>query len=114
MENFFYEDKFYSDLEDLASDMEIYEDTVQALPENWEITCMACESQKLVTLDADWIIERIDSERFPEESDRTEARLKKSLATIDFNKVNELIPSVWYPMDKDFKITKSDLVEHFK
>jgi len=113
MENFIYSDKFYSDMDEFLEDEGITEDNCKDFPPDRSFECFDCELEKVVVLNAEWIEERIDSERYPEESDRMEEKLRKALAEIDFTKANELMPSLWYPTRKKFSITMADIIQHF-
>lgn len=64
MENFFYEDKFYSDIEELMIDLEIDEESIESMPDFYK--CKKGQLEPLVVIDAEWILERIDEERFSE------------------------------------------------
>ena len=115
MENFFYSDKFYSDLGELMDDLDLYEDEdVSKLPDDYSLDCKYSELEPIVTLSADWIGERIDEERFTEDGDEIEKIEKILSANIDFEKVNSLMPKLYYESIEKFKITKADMVEWIK
>jgi len=110
MENFFYEDNFYSEIGDLLMDLDIDEDDIPELPEDWEITVHESSLEPLVTLSVDWIMDRINEERFSEEGNEYDKIHKIISDSIDFIAINEKIPQMYYPTKKTFKITKADLL----
>jgi len=111
MENFFYAGKFYSDIEELMEDLEIDEETIESMPDFYQ--CKKGKLEPLVELDAEWILERIDEERFSEDNNEREyERINEALSSVDFAKVNEKIPKMWYESYEKFEITKADLYEH--
>lgn len=118
MENFFYEDNFCSDLEDLMSNFDLYnKEDVEGLPDDWSINVMGTKPEKMFVLKerffddlADWLCDSYE-ERFPEDPDRKIGEIKAALMQcVDINKLNGLIPELHYPADNEFKITKSDLL----
>jgi hypothetical protein len=114
MENFFYNDKFYSDMEELMDDLDYYEEDVLKLPDDYSLDCKGFKLEPIVTLSADWIGERIDEERFTEDGDEIEKILKVLSANIDFDKINSLMPKIYYESGEKFKITKADMLEWIK
>lgn len=113
MDNFFYDDEFYSELGDLLEDLEIGEDNAPLLPDDYCLNCVASVKEPIFELNADWIGERIDEERFPEESEDISTRIQKVLnANIDFEKVNAALPKLYYPTKEKFKITKQNIIEY--
>ncbi len=52
MENFFYDDKFYSELSDLIDDITM-EGKVDELEEDWAVTCYESKLEPLILLDKD-------------------------------------------------------------
>lgn len=115
MENFFYNDDFYSDLNDLIDSLEI---DIDRLEEDWSILVEQCSLEKIFTFKEKFITETIleatDTweDRFPEDSDRTFDKIKEAIKQgIDIEKMNNLLPSLWYPNGKKVTITKKDLIE---
>lgn len=120
MENFFIEEEFCHDLDDVIRicDLE-YNCSISELEEDWSIEVEESELQKIFTLTKDFVvnalIEKTDrwEERFPEESDNLFERIKNAFEqSIDFEKMNILLPELYYPNGKKFKITKKDLLEY--
>lgn len=114
MENFFYNYEFYRDLDNLIDSLT---EEVQDLPNDWEIECNGSILEPIITLCSDWIVERIDDDRFSEDNvDSEYEKIKSAISkNINFDFVNSLIPEVYY-MDRNvkFKITKKDLLEWVK
>lgn len=111
-ENFFYGEKFYSDLDELTDDIELYnEEDILALPDDYSLDCKYSRLEPIVTLSVDWIIEKISEDRLTEDGDELEEIGRVLSANIDFDKVNHLIPKLYYESKENFKITKVDLLE---
>ena len=118
MTNFFIDDSFYSEVEDYLIDYELEKEDVEKLPDDWELDVNESELQPIFTLSQEFITEaildRTDSfdERFPEDSDRVFEDIKKAIKqSIDLDKLNELLPKLWYPNGKKATITKQDLLD---
>ncbi|MEO6304182.1 MAG: hypothetical protein ABIP51_13535 [Bacteroidia bacterium] len=111
MENIFYEGKFYSDISELIDDLEL-EETINDEPDDWTIICKESNLQKIITLSEDWINDKINDERLPEDEDRVFDKLSKALKTIDYDKVNALMPELYYESRRKFVITKKDILDY--
>ena len=114
MENFFYNDNFYSDIESFIED--IFEDVseIQELEDDKEYMCKGSTLEPILKLSAEWIAERIDDERFSENNNENEVEkiMKVLSGNIDFDKINALFPELYYENYKDkFTITKQDLLD---
>lgn len=115
MEHFFYEDVFCNDIEDLLMELDMDEDEVPHLPEDWYITCMGSTKEAVFQLTPDWITRPINEERFSEDPDDMVDKIRLVLnRNIDFDKINKLLPRIYYPANKEFKITKADLLDYIK
>jgi hypothetical protein len=125
MENFFYEDNFCSDLEDLLSSvLQIDEGDIAAdLPDDWEIKVDFAELQTVFKLSVDDIVENIMVENI---SDKYEERLTVDIVdevdaailsaireNLDIDKINATLPRFWYPSGEIAVITKKDLLDYF-
>jgi hypothetical protein len=117
MENFFYDDIFCTDIEDLMWELGIDEETLLELEDTWEIECEETTLEKIFVVKkefaTDAILNKTDTweDRFPEDSDYLYKQIKTSIDNaIDIDKLNEGLPSLYYPNGKRFKINKSDLV----
>lgn len=115
MENFFYNDEFYSDLDWLMDVLEIDETSVHDLEDDWEIECYESTLEPLFRLDYEWIIDHIDEERWTEDAEES-IKVKKILEKhINFDAINDEMPKLYYGNErKKFTITKADLIEYFK
>lgn len=120
MENFFYNDKFYSDLDELISDLDLENDgAIALLEEDWKITVEDSKLEKIFKLEEKFVInavlEQTDKweERFPEDSDHTFEQIEKAIKdSIDIDKLNSLLPELYYLNGEKFEITKQDLLNH--
>jgi hypothetical protein len=121
MQNFFYNGYFISDLEDFIEELGLDEEDISDLPDDWEEECQESKLEKIFVLKEKFILDNIMSatevweDRFPEESDRTFKEIEKTiLQSIDVEKLNSLLPEIYYPNGKKFKVTKNDLLEFIK
>lgn len=110
MTNFFYNDKFYEDIPDFMEDLEIDEETIEQCRDSYVVKLG--ELQPILKLDSEWIIDRIDEERFTENGDEIEKLEDILKKYIDFDKVNSMIPKLWYETYKKVEITKADLYSY--
>lgn len=113
MENFFYEDNFYTELCELCEYQDWDKEYIQTLPEDYTIEVMLTDAEPIFKLDAEWITERIDEERFSENNcDDEYSRITKILnENIDFEKINALIPQLYYGNRAIYHFTKQDLLD---
>lgn len=124
MENFFIEDRFYSDLdcfiEDYFGGPYMISDPlemVKALDNDWSIRVQTSKLEPMFQLSdiADYAFDRIFSkfeERFPYESDEQDEDICQALNdSFDVEKFNSLVPKLYYP-DGWATITKQDLLDH--
>lgn len=112
MENFFYGDRFYSDLGELMDNFDINEEC-DNIPDDWSIECKESDLEPIFRLSPDWILERIDEERLTEDGNELD-KIEKVLQTIDYETINSKIPSLYYESRRRFTITKADLIEWCK
>lgn len=114
LDNFIYNDNFYSDISDLIDEMESDGIDINELPEDYKIVCFNTETQPIEQFDAGWILERMDEERWPEDDDgRFYEKVRKIFnECIDFEKLNSMMPELHYPASSKFFITKNDLIEN--
>lgn len=121
-ENFFYEDCFCGDIEDLMSELNLEEEHLPDLPDDWTVKVMGTKLEPMFQLSNAFIVSEVFErsaqqweERFPENSERVDKELKQAIeAGIDVEKINSLIPSIYYPDDSEYTITKADLIEWCK
>ena len=116
MQNFFIEEKFYSDLSDFAE--EFSKDEIEEMSDDIEWTAENSDLEPIFQLSAGFVVDSIMDntdrfeDRFPEDSDEIEEQIKTAIqGAIDFDKLNKSLPELYYPNGEMFKITKADLVE---
>ena len=114
MENFFYDDKFYTDLGHLIDDIDLSEEDIINLPDDYSLDCKEATLELIITLSVDWIFDRMDQDRFSEDGNEREKLEKVLSENIDFEKINSLIPKLYYESRIKFKITKADILEYIK
>lgn len=115
---FYVEENFYLELSDLMDDYDIEEDELDDLPDDWSVKIEEATLEKMFKLTEDdvytGIVDRIElchEDRFPEDSDRVFEEIKQAIKqSVDINKLNDLIPELYYPNGKKSVITKADLV----
>ena len=98
---------------------DLEEEDINTLEDDWVETIEMTTLEKIFTVDKksfDNIMEDLyetNIERFPEESDSIEAKIKKAFnESIDIDKFNNLLPSLYYPNGIKEVITKQDLLEY--
>lgn len=122
MENFFYDSKFFRDLEelmeyhDIATEADIY-----GLPVDWHIEAEEGSMQKIFTLKKSFIVDAVVNktdaygDRFPEESDSVFKQIEIAIEqAIDIDKLNEMLPELYYPSGKFFIINRNHLFDFIK
>lgn len=112
MENFFLDDKFCSDLGDLCHHLDLDDDAIAALPDDWFVEVVESSLEPVVKLSADWIVNKVNDDRWTEDGNEV-GKVYKALELIDFDKVNAAMPTLYYesrPLKK-FKIKKADLLD---
>ena len=117
MENFFYDDSFCSDIEDLARVFDIDEDNVNELKDDWQVKVELSDLEPIFKVDADNLCQLLadaNEDRLDENFEAEEEVLKALKETIYFKKLKEALPKFYYPNEKFETITKADLVEWFK
>lgn len=74
MENFFIDDKFYSDLSDLMEDMDIEEENISELPDDWSEKIQLSKLEKMFVLKKSFVVDAINQQtdrwedRYPEDA----------------------------------------------
>ena len=114
MENFFYDDTFCLDLEDLANAFDINEDNVNDLKDDWQVKVELSDLEPIFNVNADNLCQLLadaNEDRLSEDFDEEARVLKAIKETIDFEKLKEALPKLYYPNNKFETITKADLVE---
>jgi hypothetical protein len=115
MENFFYDNEFYSDLDSLMDDLDLNaEADIYQLPDDWFITCFESKREPIFILSVDFITDAINEERFSEEGREFDEINEVLSNNIDYEKINALIPNLYYPTRTKFLITRADLINYIK
>ena len=114
IENFFEDGNFYTDLEDFMYRIfDGEEDQIKELDDDTVFNCKGSKLEPILLLSAEWITERIDDDRFSENNSDDEYKKTTKIlnANIDYEKINALIPKLYYENYRDkFTITKQDLL----
>jgi len=116
MEDFFLDDNFCSDLGDLANIYDIEEDNVNDLKENWIAKVELSDLEPIFDIDAEKLCQILadsNEDRLSEDFTEEKTILQALKESIDFEKLKESLPKLYYPNGKVEIITKSDLVEWF-
>ncbi len=116
MENFFYEDNFCSDIDDFAKIFDIDEDNVNELKDDWAVKIELSDLEPIFNIDAENLCQLLadaNEDRLSEDFDEEQRVLMALSETIDFEKLKEALPKLYYPNNKFEIITKADLVEWF-
>lgn len=109
MENFIFNDEFYDDVEHFVTSYFESVQEIKDLPDDWRITCFKSVLEPVFQLDADWILDRIDDERWSDNNSEYDEILK-ILSEADFSKINAAIPKLYYENAEAFSLTKQDLI----
>jgi hypothetical protein len=118
---FYVEENFYDTIEDYLIDKEWGEEEIKAFPEDWtvEIGIPSLEPVCQINIDDfidNYVVDQLCEENLPEEPDYTIERIKKAVKeNVDFTKINEAMPKLWYMNNKakDGFLTKRDLLSIF-
>ena len=116
MEHFFYDDTFCSDLEDLANVFDIDEDNINELKDDWQVKVELSDLEPIFDVDAEKLCQLLadaNEDRLSEDFNEEANVLKALKESIDFNKLKDALPKLYYPNNKFETITKADLVEWF-
>ena len=115
IENFFEDGEFYTDLEDFIYKVfDGEEEQVRELEEDAVFECKGSKLEPIIDFSSQWITDRIGDDRFSENNFGTEnEKITKVLdENIDFKKITDLLPKLYYENYKDkFIITKQDLLD---
>lgn len=116
MENFFIDDNFCSDLEDLANTLEIDEDNVNDLEDDWKMKVELTDLEPIFKIDAESLCQLLadsNEDRLSEDYTEEKTILQALKESIDFDKLTEMLPKLYYMNGKFETVTKSDLVQWF-
>lgn len=108
MTKFTHEGIFFEDLDAFMSYQDLDEKSVNELPDDWSVE--ACETEERP------VYEYVDEENHPEDwTERWEEKVRKAIReNVDFEKLNNALPKLWYENGNKFKITKQELLNELK
>ena len=119
-ENFFWNEYFCTDIDHLLMHLEIEEEDFSELEDDYMIECESTTLEKMFVIDKAFVLDSLTNatdcweDRFPEDSDDLFDKIKKAIeSSIDIDKLNEGIPSLYYPNGVKFLITKQDLINYY-
>ena len=113
MEDFFYNNDFYSELSDLCNYMDWGDDEINLLEDGFKLEVNLSALEPIVKFDSEWITERIKENRFSEQNSDSEVTIIMKILddNIDFDKINSLIPKCYYPTKLKHYFNKQDLLD---
>ena len=113
LENIFYNEKYYSELSEICEDNDWEKQDVENLKDDYSMEVFIAKQEPLTQLDANFIIERICEERFSENNVENEVDTIKKLLNenMDFEKINNEMPKLWYETRTRVHVTKQMLLE---
>lgn len=103
----YYNYNHYTDIQALAE--ELSDDGSLNEIEN-DIEVEETNLEPMFQFDANSITDNLDEERMSEDGDEVDEIRELIKKHVDFTKVNELMPKLWYPNGKKYKITKQQLL----
>lgn len=107
----FYNDRFYDALRDIIDELELDELEIHELPDDYTLEASETDLEPIEKLNAKLILDAIDEDRFPENADSTCREILKILNdNIDFEKINSLLPQLYYESNRKIIFTKADLI----
>lgn len=113
MENFFYKQEFYSDMDNLVDYVEDNEDCkIEELPDTWEIKVEETTLEPMFQLKIDRLMDLVPEDRMSEDGDELDTVRRVFTERIDFEAINSRLPKFYYPNGKMSTITKADLLEY--
>ena len=111
--NYCIDDKFYDEISDISEDLFETEEEVLNLPEDYKLEVFTTELKPIVVFNARMILDRcVDENSFSEDyADREDLKIFEALnQCIDFEKLNSMIPKLYWT-DKKIFLTKKDFVD---
>jgi len=111
MENFFYNDNFYSDLSELAQRFED-DDELKDFSDDEIFEIELSSEEPIIVLSAEWIANRVEDERLGDDGDdgdQIEKLIDVLNKHVDFEKVNSLIPKMFYTTGEIAFVTIKEL-----
>lgn len=124
MENFFVDEYFFSTIDDYLAHQEIdfgdAKEWVESLNDDWYEDVELATEEKIFTPSENEIVECIEEylrnwneDRYPEDSERIDKKVREAIEkSFSINKLNDSLPTMYYPNGKRERITKKDLLEN--
>jgi hypothetical protein len=115
MENFIYNEEFFKDIDSFIDSLPINELT--DLPDGWVAVIDMCNLEPIFNIDAEslcQILADANEDRLSEDWDEEADVLKALKECIDFEKLKNALPKLYYPSGICKKVTKSYLINHKK
>lgn len=119
MENFFYNSKFFQDLGELLTELDIEDSTdFNNYVDSFQVKVHLSTLEPIFKINPSYLLEILgdcNEERLHEKFDERDEKLilesfKKS---IDFKKLEEELPKYYFPNHETAIITKKDLIDYF-
>lgn len=113
MKNFFVEENFYTDLDDLCHYLSIDIESINHLSEDWQLKVELSNLEPIFDVTPESLCQLLadaNEERLSEDYDEEEKVLKALKECIDFDKLKEKLPNLYYPNNTFQTITKADIV----
>lgn len=110
MENFFIDDKFYTNMEELKDSYEC-DDILDSLPDDWSTEANESNLLPIIQYNVESLLEQADE--FSETNcDQEYEKIRLAiLECCDFEKLNSMIPKLYYGSVRKFTITKKEILE---
>ena len=104
------DDRFFSEVQDIAEHLGF--EFLLGQTDDFTVEAYECDLENIGFLSGETIAERVfDEDRFSENAYEDQERISKILdANIDFEKINSLLPKLWYSSDRKVIFTKSELI----
>ena len=112
-EPFFSNDKYYYSLSDLIDEIVSDDSDIEDLPDDFELKATKAQLLPIIQYKADDLLEMADEFSENNYDREVEQILNAIKECCDFNKLNSMIPKLWYEMPTEkFVITKKDLLDN--
>lgn len=106
-----YDDEyFFEDLYDLLEHLDITKEDVVGKPDDYCLCVNVCKLEPIFHFDADFIADCIDDERCSEYGDEKHDVAVILAREIDFDKINSLMPKLWYPTSEKAIFSKEEIL----
>lgn len=106
------DDRFFTEVQEIAEHYEY--DFLIEQPDDFTVEAYECDLEYIMQFDGEFISGCIDDERLSEDGDEKEDVAKILDANIDFNKINALMPKLWYSSNRKVIFTRDELINKIK